>query len=414
MRSQAARTWKTIVHLSIDPWMAIVHLVVWSVGVSLVCGLAITVVGGAAALAGTLRVTSALGSLERRRANALLDVTVAAPLTDKRPHRFGTIGRIITSTAAWKTFAFSLVQPIVGPILFAVMVAVWSGGLALLTLPLYIRALPNDTARLLITDVHRGREAFLAALVGLALLVAAPIITRGLGLIDGALVRSLLGANREAELAAQVVEVSAQRTAAVDGAEAERRRIERDLHDGAQQRLVALGMTLGLAREKLDDDPAAARALLDEAHADAKAAMTELRAIARGIHPAVLDDRGLSAALSALAAKAPVPVTVNVRLPRRMGTALEGAAYYVVAESLTNMAKHANATQSTVDIDIAPGPSPTLRVVVTDDGKGGAEVRPDGGLAGLRSRVAALGGTFSLSSPVGGPTHVKVEMPCES
>jgi signal transduction histidine kinase len=413
MRSQAARTWKTIVHLSIDPWMAIVHIVAWSVGVSLVCALAITVVGGAAALAGTLRVTSALGGLERRRAHALLDVTVAAPVVDRTPHRFGAIGRTITSTAAWKTFAFSFVQPIVGPILFAVMVAVWSGGLALLALPLYIQALPNDTARLLLTDVHRGREAYLAGLVGLALLALAPATTRGLGMVDGALVRGLLGANREAELEAQVVEVSAQRAAAVDGAEAERRRIERDLHDGAQQRLVALGMTLGLAREKLDADPDAARLLLDEAHADAKAAMTELRAIARGIHPAVLDDRGLSAALSAIAAKAPVPVTVNVRLPHRMGTTLEGAAYYVVAESLTNLAKHANATQASVDIDIAPGPSPMLRVIVTDNGAGGAEVQPDGGLDGLRNRVTALGGTLTVTSPVGGPTHVKVEMPCE-
>jgi signal transduction histidine kinase len=414
MRSQAARTWKTIVHLSIDPWMAIAHIVVWSVGVSLVCALAITVVGGAAALAGTLRVTTALGSLERRRAHALLDVTVSAPAVDTRSHRFGAIGRIITNAAAWKTFAFSFVQPIVGPILFAVMVSVWSGGLALLAMPLYVRALPNDTARLLITDVHRGREAYLAALAGLLLLVLAPAITRALGMIDGALVRGLLGANREAELEAQVVEVSARRTAAVDAAEAERRRIERDLHDGAQQRLVALGMTLGLAREKLEADPDAARALLDEAHADAKAAMTELRAIARGIHPAVLDDRGLSAALSALAAKAPVPVTVNVRLPRRMGTTLEGAAYYVVAESLTNLAKHANAARASVDIDIVPGPPSTLRVVVTDDGKGGAEVQPDGGLDGLRNRVAALGGTLTVTSPVGGPTEVKVEMPCES
>jgi signal transduction histidine kinase len=410
MSSWASRVWKTIAHLSLDPWIAIVNIVVWSVGLSLVCALAITVVGGAAVLAGTLAVTSMLARFERRRAAELLGASIAAPAYRKGPHRFGWIGNMITDRARWKELAYSFLQPIVGTTLFSLMIAAWAGALALIALPLYIQALPGDTAHLLITDIKSGRRIAAATAVGLVLLVAAPFLTLLFGRVEAALVRSLLGTNRTAELEAEVVEVSARRSAAVDAAEAERRRIERDLHDGAQQRLVALGMTLGLAREKMDSDPDQARALMDEAHADAKAAMVELRSIARGIHPAVLDDRGLDAALSAIAAKAPVPVSINVNLPKRMGVTLEGAAYYVVAESLTNMAKHANATHASIDIGVHDG---KLLVAVSDNGRGGAEVRPDGGLAGLRDRVAALGGTLAVSSPVGGPTTVKVDMPCE-
>jgi signal transduction histidine kinase len=382
----ASRVGKTIIHLTLDLWVGIVNVVIVSVGVSLACGLAITVVGGAAAGAVTLAATSYMASFERKRAAMLLDVNVPTPPRDRSPHRFGWIGRTLSDRTAWKSLAYSTLQPIVGAVLFSLMVAVWSGALALAALPTYLHALPGDTAHLLIANVHSGRQLAVATAAGLALLIAAPFLTLAFGQADGALVRSLLGTNREAELTAQVVEVSARRTAAVDAAEAERRRIERDLHDGAQQRLVALGMTLGMAREKMDSDPEQARLLMDEAHADAKAAMVELRSIARGIHPAVLDDRGLDAALSAIASKAPVPVVINVNLPRRMGVNLEGAAYYVVAESLTNMAKHANATHASVDIGVHDG---KLLVAVSDNGVGGAELRP------------------------GGPTTVKVEMPCE-
>ena len=401
----------TFIHLCLDLWVGIIFIVVLSVGLSLSLGLAVTVIGGAAALAATLTAVSALGNWERRRAATFLGVVVAAPVPNRAPHRFGWLGRVIADSSRWKALAYAAVQPIVGSTLFALIVSVWAGALALIALPLYVRALPGDAARLLLTDISPGRESYVAAGVGLVLLLAAPALTLAAGHVDAALVRSLLGASRKAELEAQVVEASTRRVAAVDSAEAERRRIERDLHDGAQQRLVSLGMTLGMAREKLDHDPEKARALIEEAHLDAKAAMTELRAIARGIHPAVLDDRGLDAALSALAARAPVPVAINVRLPRRMGVTLEGAAYYVVSETLTNMAKYAAATNATVDIGVA---GDRLVVSITDNGRGGAAVQPDGGLAGLRDRVAALGGTLEISSPLGGPTRITVEMPCES
>ncbi|HEY3610977.1 MAG TPA: histidine kinase, partial [Pseudonocardiaceae bacterium] len=188
------------------------------------------------------------------------------------------------------------------------------------------------------------------------------------------------------------------------------RRIERDLHDGAQQRLVAVAITLGRAKNKLDNDPESARALIDEAHADAKQAVAELRDLARGIYPAVLGDRGLDAALSALAARSPVPVAVDVDVSPRPPAAVESAAYFIVAESLTNLAKHSAADSAQVSVRRS-GNSVTVRV--TDDGHGGAEVRLGGGLAGLADRAATIDGVMTVRSPPGGPTVVTAELPCE-
>jgi signal transduction histidine kinase len=170
-------------------------------------------------------------------------------------------------------------------------------------------------------------------------------------------------------------------------------------------------MNLGMATDKIDKDPTAARALLDEAHADAKHAMVELRNLARGIHPAVLSDRGLDAALSSLAGKAPVPVAVEVWVPERPPAAIETTAYYVVAEALTNIAKHAGASRAAVTVARQNG---HLKVEVTDDGIGGADAARGTGLAGLVDRVTAVDGTVRLSSPVGGPTILTVELPCAS
>ncbi len=195
----------------------------------------------------------------------------------------------------------------------------------------------------------------------------------------------------------------------MDAAEAERRRIERDLHDGAQQRLVAVAMSLGRARDRLDEDPDATRVLLDEAHTDAKHAVSELRDLARGIYPAVLADRGLDAALSAQAAGSPVPVDIVVDLAERPPAAVETTAYFVVGEALTNIAKHADATTARVRVWRK---ADTVRVEVTDDGRGGARMRPGGGLAGLADRAATIDGTISVAGPPGGPTTVRAELPC--
>jgi signal transduction histidine kinase len=219
-----------------------------------------------------------------------------------------------------------------------------------------------------------------------------------------------LRAPRERELTERVDVLTETRRGALDVQAAELRRIERDLHDGAQARLVALSMQLGRAEEGLADRPEIA-ALVRQARAEATAANAELRDLARGISPPVLADRGLAAAAEALGNRAPVPVTVDAALGRRPAPVVESAAYFVVAESLTNVAKHAPEASATVTIRLD---GDTLDVIVADDGPGGADLAAGSGLDGLRRRVAALDGEFELTSPPGGGTRIEVRLPCGS
>ena len=207
----------------------------------------------------------------------------------------------------------------------------------------------------------------------------------------------------------RIEELTSTRAGAVDAQDAELRRIERDLHDGAQARLVALGMSLGLAEQRMDADPDAARQLLVEAKLGAREALEELRDLARGIHPPVLADRGLGAAVAALAARSPIEVSVSV-LGERPPAAVESAAYFVTAEALANATKHAHAQH--VEIRIARG-SDKLLVEILDDGPGGAD-SAGAGLTGLRRRVEALDGRLTVDSPAGGPTVIRAELPCAS
>jgi signal transduction histidine kinase len=227
------------------------------------------------------------------------------------------------------------------------------------------------------------------------------------------LAKWLLGPNTTEQLTEKAERLQASRARGVDAAEAERRRIERDLHDGAQQRLVAVAMGLGRAKSKMDSDPNAVRALIDEAHADAKLAVSELRDLARGIYPAVLGDRGLDAALSSLAAKCPVPVEVHVAIEPRPPAAVESTAYFIVGECLTNVAKHSGATEAKVNAWREERPTGDLVVVeITDDGHGGASMRAGGGLSGLADRAATIDGVMTVVSPVGGPTVIRADLPC--
>ena len=194
----------------------------------------------------------------------------------------------------------------------------------------------------------------------------------------------------------------------IDAADAERRRIERDLHDGAQQRMVAVALTLGVAEARLASDPASAGLLIAQAREDAQLAVKELREIARGIHPALLSDRGLCPALEAIAARAPVPVEVTSGPVGDLGEAVEAAAYFVTAEALTNVAKYAHANEAFISVSVE---DECLKVEIRDDGVGGAEPSPGGGLDGLRDRVDALDGRFEVDSPPGGGTRVTVEIP---
>jgi signal transduction histidine kinase len=251
------------------------------------------------------------------------------------------------------------------------------------------------------------------ALVGIVVLPVGMFVLPVVATLHVLLAKALLGPNTTEQLTEKAEHLQASRARGVDAAEAERRRIERDLHDGAQQRLVAVAMGLGRAKSKLDADPESAKALIDEAHADAKLAVSELRDLARGIYPAVLGDRGLDAALSSIAAKCPIPVDVHVAIDPRPPAAVESTAYFIVGECLTNIAKHSGASGAKVNAWREERPTGDLVVVeITDDGHGGASLRSGGGLAGLADRAATIDGVMTVVSPVGGPTVIRADLPC--
>jgi signal transduction histidine kinase len=248
----------------------------------------------------------------------------------------------------------------------------------------------------------------IAALTPLTLAVAAYPVTAWAG-ARAAMARALL-APRSDDSDAKLVELSRSRARLVDAFEVERRRIERDLHDGAQQRLVALSMQLGLARLELaDGSPAAVQ--VTAAQQLAKETLAELRELIRGVHPKVLTDRGLAAAVGDVAGHAPVPVDLDLRLAGRLPDAVEMTAYFVVVEALANVAKHSDATRAAVSAGMR---GDRLHLDVRDDGRGGADPERGTGLTGLADRVAAVDGTVALSSPPGGPTLLHVELPCAS
>jgi signal transduction histidine kinase len=353
------------------------------------------------------------GRFERSRLDALLGVSIADP---HAPLPEGSwIKRILArvkSGSRWREIVYFLLALPVGALQFVVATAVWCGTLALVALPFYVSALPGDTAEFGLFDISAGAGAVGMCALGLvSLVVLAPWVTLAMADLDAALARKLIGPSEETLLARQVQQVEARRVAAVDSAESERRRIERDLHDGAQQRLVALAMDLGMARESFENDPAQAQQLVAEAHEEAKAALVELRHLVRGFNPAILHDRGLDAALSAVVARAPIPVQLDVDVTPRPAATVESTAYFIVAEALTNVTKHADATAARVTITRR---GDKLVIEVTDNGTGGADATRGTGLRGLAERVDALGGWMQVLSPAGGPTSVLVELPCAS
>jgi signal transduction histidine kinase len=244
--------------------------------------------------------------------------------------------------------------------------------------------------------------------VGVIGLFVAPWLTSGVRALDNRAARALLGPSRADELEVRVEQLTETRAGVVDAADAERRRLERDLHDGTQQRLVSLAINLGMARAQAETADDAKQAIAD-AHEEAKAALAELRDLIRGLHPAVLEDRGLDAALSGITARMPIPVRLDVDLPRRPAPVIEAVAYFVVSEGLANIVKHSEATEAAVFVQRAGN---RLHVIVTDDGVGGADPARGTGLAGLARRAASVDGTFEIDSPPGGPTLLTVDLPC--
>lgn len=337
-----------------------------------------------------------------------------------RPHPYRPYGSgpgdlllaVFADLSRWRDVVYVLVAFPLTVLEFVAVTVLWSTALALLTVPAWILLDPGAIGPVAVGPfaADPAAAALVAGVLGLVLLPVAAASSRGLMALHRAVVAGLLCESEERALQRRVVTLEESRRAVLDVEASELRRIERDLHDGAQQRLVSLTIDLSLAAERIDDDPVAARGLVLEARDQARTALAEIRDLVRGIAPAILLDRGLVPAISALAARAPVPTAVVSTLPAgiRLADAIERAAYFVVAESLANVAKHATATRCEVRVLAEPR---GLVVETWDDGAGGARVVPGGGLAGLAGRVEALDGALEVESPPGGPTTVRAVIP---
>ncbi|MEU5522532.1 sensor domain-containing protein [Streptomyces sp. NPDC047860] len=360
-------TWKEIGHLLANLPVSLIGFTYTVTMLFTGAGLAVTVIG-LPLLAVGLVGARLLGRLERARARKLLGVRVEEP--SRLPWR--------GARRLWPRLWLALKDPVGWrTVLYELMRLPW------------------------------GIVTFVVTLTGLFVLwPVLPFVVRALANADRAMVRGLLSPSDELER--RIAELESDRGVVVDTAAADLRRIERDLHDGAQARLVNLAMGLGLAKEKLLEDPDAAASMVEEAHGEVKLALQELRDLARGIHPAVLTDRGLDAALSSVASRCTVPVTVTVDLDERPAAAIEGIAYFTVSELLQNVSKHSGARSASVEAWRSDG---RLFLQVRDDGHGGARMDGGTGMRGLADRLDAVDGLFVVDSPVGGPTTVTAELP---
>jgi signal transduction histidine kinase len=379
----------------------------------------------AAAITGLLVASGAaraIGGLWRALAARLLGVQVASPPPARRGLD-GWLGAGLRDGPGWRAIAYLLVKPPVA-LLGAYAVFFWADGLVNLSFPFWFLSFRNHSPGThlnpvpLLTPfsffsdhftVATFPGTFAAFAIGVAMLLAAPWVTRAVVSADRWLITGLIGPGR---LAQRVHDLEESRALAVDDSAARLRRLERDLHDGAQMRLATLALNLGLAKEKLGDDGLvpdadAARELVSTALRDAREAIGELRQLARGIHPPALDN-GLPDALATLAAGSAVPAELEVSIPVRPSQAIETIAYFCAAELLANAVKHSGANEITIR---AAGDGDTLRLSVSDDGAGGADPQRGTGLAGLRQRVAVVDGSLAIASPPGGPTRITVDLP---
>jgi signal transduction histidine kinase len=399
------RGWGAMVHLVLDLLLSGLFLALVLSAVAFALSIATLVAIPFLAL--TLWLAFVAAGAERWRIAVFLGTWV--PPMEPRPVHLPAWRRIGLDPRPWRA------------LLYLTLVSLWGLTGGLLVTSLLIIGLVAFLAPLLpegtvvLGEPVAGPVLWLVSAGGLLLLLVLPFVAWAFGRVDVALARLAIGSDptaRVAELSARVDTLTETRERAIDSVEAERRRIERDLHDGPQQRLVAIAMDLGMAKQRLRTDPDGVEEVLDRAHASAKEAVADLRRVARGIHPPVLTDRGLDAALSALAARSPVPVSVNVAPGPRPPARLEAIAYFSVSEALTNIAKHSGATSARVDVGTRRiGDRDVLEATVTDDGRGGADPRLGSGLTGLRDRARAVDGEVLVSSPPGGPTVLTVRLP---
>ncbi|MFF4409028.1 sensor histidine kinase [Streptomyces sp. NPDC001404] len=414
------RTWREFLHLVLGLPLSVLFFCYAVVMTCLGAGLLITFLG-VPVLALALAGARGFGVLERARARALLRLEIAEPepvkprVQDGRSGPMAWVGALLKSGTSWRHLLYAVLHLPWAVFAFSVSVVLWTYSWALFLYPAWQWVFPTYVGRpgIQLYGNSSGHAVYLGGpfaigmtcALGLLLVLGTPWVIRGLAHVDRLLVTGLLGPSR---LATRVAELEQDRGVAVDTAAADLRRIERDLHDGAQARLVALAMDLGLAKEKLAADPEAAARMVDEAHGEVKLALQELRDLARGIHPAILTDRGLGPALSALAARCTVPVSVSADLDTRPAPAIEGIAYFTASELLQNVSKHSRARAGRVEIWRS---GERLMLQVRDDGQGGAGTAGGGGLSGLAERLGSVDGVLVVDSPAGGPTVVTAELP---
>jgi signal transduction histidine kinase len=338
-----------------------------------------------------------LARAERFRVGLVTGAGVAEAYRPLRGSLRSRIRTLLSDVGTWRDLGWLFVQIVAGGVGLAFLAALVVGPLFMATVPFdYLRGAGDGKVLELLP-----LGAFFAALGWVG--------CRPVAKAMAALSEQLLAPDETALLRAQMTHLAETRDETVDARAAELRRIERDLHDGAQARLVSLTMSLGMAENELDRDPAAARQLVIEARASARTALNELRHLVRGIHPPVLTERGLGGAVEALALASVVPVEVDVVLDERLPAPLESALYFIIAEAMANIARHSEATWAFVRLWKEDG---RLRLIVHDDGRGGADPARGSGLRGMQQRLAAFDGTFTLSSPAGGPTELFAELPC--
>ena len=397
------QTWLNLLYLIAAFPLGVAYFVVLVVGVSVGAALAVVLVGLAILLA-TLAATRAMAAIERGTARALLGVPIAQPADRRDLRPLQRLGRWLRDPVTWKSLVFVALKFPLGVVTLVLVAASGFVSLVFLFAPLIVLVTPVTVFGWI---VDSPLQALPLTVIGVPAVLLSLNLYNGLAWLWALFARVMLGPSA-AQLHERVDDLRDARARIIAAGDAERRRIERDLHDGAQQRLVALSLTLGMAESRLASDPAAAAPLIAQAREEAQLAVKELRELASGIHPALLSERGLGPALEALAARAPVPTTVDGVPDQRLPPAVEAAFYFVTAEALTNVAKYAGATSAGVHLTVEHG---RVRLVVRDDGAGGADLNAGTGLRGLRDRVDALDGRLDVDSPPGLGTTVIAEVP---
>jgi len=406
MQHQLTLTARAAAYVLICFPLALAVLILLPLGFGLGFGLSFVFLLGLPILGGTVLGWKALARSERNRAALVLGEPIPAPPTRVEAGRLSARWRArLSDGMTWRELGWACVLAVPGLVAASLLVALASGALVLFALPFAALIAPDGTT------LQKWPVPLLMPLAGVAALALTGAAARAFATSLALTARAILAPSEKALLAARVETLESTRAGAVESADATLRRIERDLHDGAQHRLAYVAMELGRARGKLDDDPEAARDLVERAHEESKRAMAELRDLVRGVHPSVLTDRGLAAAVAGIAGRSPIPVSTKVEVEPRPGRAAETAAYFVVAEALANVGRHSHATRADVEVTRELD---RLVVVIADDGRGGADAGPGGGLAGLAQRVEALDGHFGVLSTPGEGTTVWAELPCGS